>query len=291
MSEYNTVLPNTDGLNVPSKPSGDGAAGGKGQATRRYSDTFYDNHRHPVRFPMGRPWCGERELAANPDLKHPDGFITTDLQQGVHVADDYGNVNRRETFLSVWHAPYIPISKYFKFNYKRKAVSFDYQRMRLEESQAYDAYYEAAALMGAQINRQVEYGVVPHFQITSKLGLPTKLVTIADALIAGDPWILGFTDEPNVELAKILGFTSAGIKRPTSYTPQPIVTPEQVIATPPDELLRMMADLAGKAAASAVTAILADRDRADAEKRSAHGAKVKAGKAKKANVATGGVAA
>ena len=54
-------------LNTPSKPQNTGASSGRNQKDRRYTDTFFDQHRFAGRFPMGRPWSGVREIAANRD--------------------------------------------------------------------------------------------------------------------------------------------------------------------------------------------------------------------------------
>lgn len=236
-----------DAYNTPSKPTSNGASGGRNQKDRRYTDTFYDQHRNSVRFPNGRPWCGQREIAANRDavpLPH-DGFIGS-LTPGAYIEDDGGIVDRVATFGSIWNAPWTPIEKFFRFNYQRKTIQFDYARMRMEEQQGLDVYYEAAALMGGALNIRVDYGIVPHFQITAKIGRPSKMLAVADAAMAGDPWLLGFKDEVNPLLANILGYTERGLKRVTSFVPEaasPLITPAEVIATPQDELLKRLAEL------------------------------------------------
>lgn len=241
----------TEPLNIPSKPVSTGASTGRNQKDRRYIDTFHDVHRHPVRFPFGRPWSGVREIAANRDavpVPH-DGFVAT-LSPGEHVQDEHGNCDRGATFASVWSAPWVPLEKYWKFNYPRKLISFDYAKMRMEESQALDVYYEAAALLGAELNIRVDYGVIPHFQITAKIGRPSKMLAIAEAAMAGDPWLLGFKDEVNLDLANILGYTERGLRRVTSYVPpEPIITPAEVVATPQNELLKRLEALEAENAA------------------------------------------
>lgn len=260
-------------LNIPSKPIVEGVASGRNQKDRRYMDTFRDNHRHPRRFPVGRPWCGPREIAANTELMHEDGFVIPDLMQGEYVEDDAGHNDRAATFASVWTAPWRPLAKYFKFNYPRKTISFEYVRMRVDEQRSLDDYYQAAALLGAGLNVRVEYGVMPSFQITAKLGFPTKYLKVAEAAIAGDPWLLGFIDEPNPELASILGFTDRGL-RITSYEPEPIavITPQQVLATPQPELMALLEKL---------TAQVAELS-AESAARKTKGGQMRAGKNKKA---------
>lgn len=260
-------------LNTPSKPQVAGASTGRNQKDRRYTDTFFDIHRS-TRFPRGRPWCGPREIAANTDLMLEDGFCIPDLMQGEYVEDDGGNCNRAATLSSVWAAPWRPMAKYFKFNYPRKLISFEYAKMRLEEEQSLEEYYTAAAILGAELNVRVDYGVMPSFQITAKIGKPTRFLKIAEAALAGDPWLLGHIDEPNPELAAILGYNQRGMKV-LSYNPDPtpIVTPAQVIATPPTEMAKMIAE-------AVASALRAERDAAASKKEQdkAHMATVRAKK-------------
>lgn len=226
---------------TPSKPIDNGAATGRSQATRRYTDTFWDDCRHPGRFPNGRPWCGEREIAANTELMHEDGFCQPDLMRGEYIVDELNRLDRAATLGATWHAPWTPLPKYFRFNYPRKRITFDLMKMRDEEERALEEYYTAAAILGAELNVKVEYGVLPSFQITAKLGKPSQMLKVAEAAIARDPWLLGYIDEPNPDLARILGYNQRGMKV-TSYTPPTqVVTPAQVLATPQPELLAMIA--------------------------------------------------
>lgn len=237
-----------DAYNQPSKQTDMGASTGRNQKDRRYPDTFFDMHRHSQRFPKGRPWTGQREIAANRDLiltngsPPPDGFIGT-MSPGEYVMNEAGGCDRPATFGSVWDAPWVPVEKYWRYDYRRKTISFDYAKMHLEESQSLELYYEAAAQMGAALNIRVDYGVLPQFQILSKIGRPTKMVKIAEAAMAGDPWLLGFRDETNPELADILGLNRRGM-RVTSFVPTPstpLIQPAEVVAlTSTDALLKRL---------------------------------------------------
>lgn len=235
-------------LNTPSKPTSPGAATGRNQKDRRYMDTFWDIHKSP-RFPRGRPWCGPREIAANTELMHEDGFCIPDLMQGEYVEDDAGNNDRAATFASVWHAPWKPLAKYFRFNYKRKTISFEYPKMRLDEQRAIDDYYAAAAKLGAQLKIRVEYNVVPDYAITAVLGEPTKFLKIAEAAMAGDPWLLGHIDEPNPVLAQILGYNQSGLRVFSYEPPEAVITPAAVMATPDSDLLKVIAEMQSQMAA------------------------------------------
>lgn len=263
-------------VNIPSKPQSSGAASGRNQKDRRYMDTFWDIHRS-ARFPKGRPWCGPREIAANRDLvpvPH-DGFCIPDLMQGEYILDENDAPDRAATLNATWSAPWRPLAKYFRFNYGRKLISFEYLKMRADELASLDEYYHAAAILGAELNVGVEYGVTPKFQITAKLGYPTKFLKIAEAAIAGDPWLLGHIDEPNPDLATLLGFNQRGM-RMTSYIPEPapIITPAQVIATPPNELMALLEKL------TAQVAMLSE----ESAQRKAKGQQLRDGKAKRRQV-------
>lgn len=248
------TVPFQQPLNIPSKPQVMGAARGNSQADRRYMDTFWDVHRSR-RFPRGRPWCGPREIAANRDtVNPPDGFCIPDLMQGEYVYSDEAEtvVDRGATLAAAWSAPWRPLAKYFRFNYKKKAISFDYAKMRLEEQQGMEVYYEAAAKLGANLNLRVEYGVEPPFQITAVVGSPKSYlhqIAIAEAAMAEDPWLLGHIDEPNPKLASILGYNGRGM-RVLSFEPTttPAMTPQQVLSTPDQSLIatveRLQAELA-----------------------------------------------
>lgn len=273
---------------IPSKPVNKGASSVGSQRDRRFTDTFFDTHRHPIRFPKGRPFTGQREFTSGTDRESIDaGFISSDLQCGEWVCDnpDFGQTKeeRAETLASVWHAPWLPVSRYFKFNYRRKIITLDYARGMADEKAGLDRYFRAAAKMsGANGWGEIKYGVTPTYQITTLLGEPSPYLPIWQAAIAGDPWLLGFVDEPNEQLAKILGLDVhylEGHRSPDSeyvavqrgQAAQPIVTPEKVLATPMEQLAQMIADASAKAVADA----LAQRDRERAEK-------MRAAKAKKA---------
>lgn len=225
-------------LNTPSKPSDrDGLVTG-GQAKRRYQDTFFDIHQSS-RFPRGRPWTGPRELASMPHDRHPDPFCGGDLQQGEYVVDDYGNVDRAATFRSTWQAPWVPLKRYFVFVYERKLIRFNYRQFRLDEERGLNDYFRGAAKLGVGLNIRVEKGQVPHFQITELLGMPSRMLEIADAALAGDPWLLGHIDEPNPKLAEILGLSVDGLPLPAQ--PAPPLSVEQVLQAPQESLDELVA--------------------------------------------------
>jgi hypothetical protein len=244
-------------LTTPSKPVSSGPSGGRNQKDRRYMDTFWDTHRHPRRFPNGRPWCGPREIAANRDQVPPphDGFVLGDLMQGQYVEREDGSIDRPATLMSAWTAPWRPYAKYFKFNYKRKLITFEYARMRMDEEQGVRAYWKAASKMANRIGLVVREGHIPPAQIVDELGEPSQMIRIADAALAGDPWLLGFIDEPNLDLAAILNIpTERGIVSLAPPMPEAMVTQavkvEAINAAPANvDVLEMLAQMAKNMAA------------------------------------------
>src|SRR3954468_22170879 len=106
---------------TPTKPTNHGAAASRSQRDRRWTETFYDIHRHAQRFPQGRPFTGEREMRSGTEERSESaGFITSDLQCGAYYCEspEQGQTpqERMDTLNSAWQAPWLPISKYFRFN-------------------------------------------------------------------------------------------------------------------------------------------------------------------------------
>lgn len=288
---------------LPSKPAVQGASRVQGQAGRRFTDTLFDTHKSQ-RFQRGRPFTGEREYAATPEEGHQAGFITPDLQQCEYIVNDQGVVDRAATLASAWTAPWLPIAKYWKFNYNRKLITFDYARGASDERESLRTYYQAAAkLAGANGWGAIEFGVTPSYQITAIIGDPSPYLPIFQAAIAGDPWLLGHIDEPNEALAKILGhqmlFTSRDAERGglsmrsvavSAPAPQAMVTPEQVLNTPMEDLMKMITEVAARAAAVAVNQALDARDQKDSAKKAKgreQAAKMREAKAKKEQTKAG----
>lgn len=275
----------------PSKPTGQFGPPKGSQAARRFTDTLWDQHKHPVKFPRGRPFCGQRELAATPDTGAQPGFITSDLQCGEFIYSSVNpetgfrlqsNQDRLDSLATAWSAPWVPLAKYFKFNYHMSRITLEYQRMENDELQGLDNYYEAAAKMAGD-NDNIEYGNVKSvpYRIRAVIGMPTTMHRIAQAARAGDPWLLGFVTTPNEELAKCLNKNIRWLGRPEKFSdreyvitdnapiPEPVVKPEAVLAASPTDLAKMIADAIEKH---------------EAQKKAEHAAKSAAGKAKaKAN--------
>jgi hypothetical protein len=272
---------------TPSKPVNHGAATTGSQRDRRFTDTLYDTHKHPVRFPQGRPFTGQREFTSGTQTESiTAGFITSDLQCGAYYCEspEMGQTpqERMDTLASAWQAPWIPLPKYFRFNYRAKRITFAYDKMITDEREGLTRYWEAAVKMAAESEIDPDRNIVPG-KVKVVLGLPsqfTNKIRLAQAAQAGDPWLLGFVDEPNVELAKLLGRRISFIGGHSSdrdYTesaiaaePKPLATPEQVLGFSPAQVQEMIA------------AAIAQHE---AAKKAEHAAKSAAGKKAKAEKA------
>lgn len=258
---------------MPTKPQ-TGVMSVGSQRDNRYLDTFYDQHRWSPKFPDGRPFHGYREFAANkPDR---DGFIGGMLSQGRHAEP---GEDPRLAWATIWTAPWLPEYKasYWDFNYQRNKITLRYDAVYADDKKGQDAYYQAAAkLAGANGWGAVTYGVTPSYQVTAVLGDPPRSPKIAQAAQAGDPWLLGFSEEVNEELSLLLGLTVEGLKLVGDESRQ-IVKPEAILqAATPYDIQKIVAE--------AVAAALS----AEREKNKAKTAKARAAKGKSTTAASQG---
>lgn len=223
------------------------------QRDNRFIDTFHDQHKHRL-FPNGRPWTGWRERPANQNGdKDQPGFTGSDLQPGDHTNQALA-----------WHAPFMPTVDYFRFDFQYKRINIHYDKLYGHDVAAYDRYYEAAARLSQEKGQDTpDYGVIPKGFILNIIGAPPRSPRIAEALMAGDAWLLGFSTDVNEELALALGLSRTGYKLhkersrwEQAKTPARVApaTPEDVLSFTPDRLKELMADVAAQAAAAAVAA-------------------------------------
>lgn len=229
---------------MPTKPT-TGISTVGSQKDNRYIDTFYDQHRFSPKFPEGRPWHGYREFAANkPDR---DGFVGGELTPGRHAED---LEDRKAAWETAWVAPWVPEYKYFEFNYARNKITIRYDRVLGDDKTAQDNYYKAAAkLSGANGWGPVQYGVTPNYQITAVIGDPPRSPKIAQAAQAGDPWLLGFSEEVNEELAQLIGLTQEGLTL-VGASQEPTIKPEAVLAAKTADIPKMIAEAVAQALAA-----------------------------------------
>lgn len=237
---------------MASKPSTSVTSIGS-QRDNRYVDTFTDQHKSH-RFPNGRPWWGWREFAANKGDR--DAFCTP-LTPGDHT-DPMG---------SNWTAPWLPeqnggVRTFYEFNYLRNRITIRYDVIKGHDAQAEAVYYQAAAKLAYDMNSEAPaVGTMPKHGIRAIIGDPPRSPKVATAAMAGDPWLLGQSDEVNVELARLLGINGHGL----TLEPQTgIVQPGAVLSATGDLEARIAAAVA--AALAAERAKAADRKRASRAK-------------------------
>ena len=206
------------------------------QASQRYLDTFHDQHK-TRRFPIGRPWWGYREYAAN--RASENGFVGADLNRGSH-----------EDPTQTWNAPLIPEARFFDFNYRRSMIVIRYDQMLAHDTGYYNAYYEAANRLAMEKSwAALDLGALPPYPIRAVLGDPPRSPKIAQAFMAGDRWLIGDSEEVNEELAHLLGFNKMGWKVGKKPVPA-TVTPDGVLQLTPAELRALIAEEVAKVQAA-----------------------------------------
>jgi hypothetical protein len=57
---------------------------------------------------------------------------------------------RIDTLTSAWSAPWIPLAKYFRFNYRTKRIAFAYEKMESDENEGLSRFWDAAAAMAGE---------------------------------------------------------------------------------------------------------------------------------------------
>lgn len=178
--------------------------GGADQANRRMLVTYRDHHKDR-KFQDGRPWWGYVELPADP--KHPMGAVGA-MQPGNH---EFPFGTREDPTHERWEAPWYPQEKFFDFDHRRGTIRLRYDKMIAEYTSENRVYYAAANKIAAGNGWEPpKMGGALHPRFIDILGQQPQSVKIPQAAQAGDRWLLGFTDEPNEELAKILKETTYG---------------------------------------------------------------------------------
>lgn len=252
-------------IQMPTKPNERGASTTISQRDRRWTDTFFDDHKHPVKFPNGRPFTGEREFKSGvSEQSITAGFLQSDLQPGEYFCENPAMgqtpAERKMTLASAWSAPFLLPGgkKYMEFNYAKKRIRWRYESFIVDERNALERFWEACALAagpGEEVNPAKPNAL--SFRLRKVFGSPTVFsnkIRLAQACQAGDPWILGIVPEPNEELVKLIGFQpvsylggaqmgdAAFVTAPTQAEPAPVLKPEQVIGFDAATVQKMIAD-------------------------------------------------
>lgn len=253
---------------MPTKPQSPSVSTTTSQRDMRTPETVTDQHKN-ARFPTGRPWWGYAEIQT--DRRSLPAFVC-ELMPG-DTADPMG---------SAWDAPWYPIQmreqsgrRYLELNMKRATLTWNYPLMIADAKLATLNYYRAAAKI-ANANGWKAPGLHEpvSFQIESILLDPPLSQKIPEAAMAGDPWILGFTDAPNPMLAHLL----SGVR---NRAEEPLVSIDDALKFGEGD------DALDARIARAVAKALAE---ADETRRRSHAEKVRAGKAKAKGTKRGMVA-
>lgn len=182
---------------MPTKPTTT-VSSANSQRDNRWLETVYDQHNWS-RFPQGRPFWGYVEIPSDP--KQAPAFCV-EFQTGDHRDPDH----------SSWSAPWLPPQcaertgkSYYRIDFRTHRLTWNYAAVIADDQAANLAYYRAAAkIANANGWRAPGLNEPVSFQIESILLDPPRSSKIAEAALAGDPWILGMTARPNEQLAQLL---------------------------------------------------------------------------------------
>ncbi len=172
---------------------------GWSQAKQRDLAIYYDDHRHPVKCPNGRPWWAI--------VERPAEGAAMPMPVGPLMPMDWES-------LGIF-APWEPDQKYIVRNLGKAKPGatlseyrfhIDYESMELDFTTQTRAYYERAVkeAAGLHIHPLPKYGQMLPYELRIVVGEAPKSPKIPQAALAGDDWLLGFDREENVELARLL---------------------------------------------------------------------------------------
>lgn len=170
---------------------------GWNQNKQRGLGLFHDQHRDPKRFPDGRPWwCYTERPADGAAMPMPVGELIP-----------YG-----------WTAPWTPEAKYMQMSMgtlSTNRFTIMYDRMITDYRQSWDEYYQRAATEAAALNLPIpDHGDAITWKLKAIVGAPPRTPRIAEAALAGDGWLLGFTDVKNEYIERLLYSGDLRIGRP-----------------------------------------------------------------------------
>lgn len=165
---------------------------GWSQSDQRAYATFYDQHKS-VKFPQGRPWWAVVERSA----------------EGAATPMPVGELQPNG-----WSAPWYPAPSYMTASVGKAVPGsslqehrfrIDYTSMTADRQRAMREYYDRAVLEAiGQGWPAPDYGEAITYRLRAIVGPPPLSPKIPEAAMAEDPWILGFSDQENEELARLL---------------------------------------------------------------------------------------
>ena len=249
---------------MPTKPQSGSASTLTSQRDMRTLETVFDQHKNS-RFPNGRPFWGYAEIQT--DRRALPAFVC-ELMPGDHQ-DPMGSGH---------NPPWLPTQmresngrRYLELNMRERKLKWNYALIIADDKLARLNYYRAAAKI-ANANGWKAPGMNEpvSFQIQSILLDPPRDPRVAEAALAQDPWILGFTEEVNPTLQALL---ATGLDWTVAGNAAPVQVKDALRIGEGDD------DLDARIAKIVAQAI----EHHDAEKARVHAEKVKAGKANAAS--------
>lgn len=238
----------------PSKKAPD-YTGGADQSNRRLLVTYRDQHRS-TRFAEGRPWWGHIEIPADPLM--PPGMVAAPIPGSSETP--FGT--RFDPTEGQWEAPWYPDVKYFDYDHRKQTIRIRYDKMLVDYKEANKKWLAAANKVAAGNGWEPPMLTgKPHPRYIDIIGPLPQSVKIPEAAIAGDPWLLGFSSEPNDKLADALRETTYGDWEGMDYESALLIAQgKQVTTAPlstPDAVLGMSHEDVQALVAQAVAAALA----------------------------------
>jgi len=224
------------------------------QASTRTVRVFTDQHRLS-KFPdlLGRPfWTFVEQPADGMNLPMP----CTGLTPGGRHQDG------RDLH---WEAPFYPDMKYADYSRTQYGqFRWNYQLMRSDDQNATKTFYAAGARIAATRGWEIPAPGKPlPFQISVVLGKVPRSPLIAQALLVGNPWLIGEQRDPDDDLLPSL---LRELRDENEWTPA--LTATEAIAAPQKDLDAIVAEAVAKA--------LAQRDEIEQQRRADKMEKVRA---------------
>ncbi len=200
---------------MPTKPTTQ-VRSANSQKDQRWAYTVYDQHTSS-RFPRGRPWWGVVEYASDRAL---DASFVGNLMPG--DSDDPMN--------SSWDAPWMPdaVKSWnnvgtYRLDLKRQRITWLYPAIIAADKLALEEYYHKAATIAYEKGWPApKLGEPVPYQIRQILYSPPRSPKIAEAAMAGDQWLLGFSSQVNEDLQALL----QGIRPDTTLPPVATAAPD-----------------------------------------------------------------
>lgn len=172
---------------------------------------FLDQHRNAAAgFPDGRAWWGFVERAANgADMPGLVGELQPVCADSMI----------RGKYYKGWIAPWYPDSKYINRTIglmDGNHFDIDYQSMELDYKKAEEDYYQYAitAALAHELPVPTIGGLVD-YRLRAIVGRPPKSPRIPQAAKTGHQWLLGFSQEKDELLERLISAASGHFEIPT----------------------------------------------------------------------------